>query len=59
MNGLSIIIPVYQESKNLNKLIHLINKSLIIKKFEIIIIDDDSSNESHEILKNKRCFYKI
>jgi glycosyltransferase involved in cell wall biosynthesis len=59
MNGLSIIIPVYQKSKNLNKLIHLINKSLIIKKFEIIIIDDDSSNESHEILKNKRCFYKI
>ena len=51
MSGLSIIIPVYQESKNLNKLIHLINKSLIIKKFEIIIIDDDSSDGSHEILK--------
>lgn len=51
MSGLSIIIPVYQESKNLNKLIHLINKSLIIKKFEIIIIDDDSSDGSLEILK--------
>ena len=51
MSGLSIIIPVYQEKKNLYKLIHLINKTLVIKKFEIIIIDDDSNDGSHEVLK--------
>jgi len=58
MNGLSIVIPIFNEKKNLIKLITLIYKSLVIKKFEVILIDDDSKDGSHEILKNLKKKFK-
>jgi len=51
MNGLSIIIPIYREKKNLLKLVRSIFKKVKIKKFELIFIDDDSQDGSYEILK--------
>ena len=41
INELSIIIPIYNEEKNIKKLSNLIKKNLKIKKFEIIFVDDD------------------
>ena len=51
MQGLSVIIPVYKEKKNLKSLIRRISKSLKKISFEIIIIDDDSRDGSLKILK--------
>lgn len=50
--NISIVIPIYNESKNLNKL----NKKIyfFLKKinFEIIFVDDNSTDDSVLILKN-------
>ncbi len=56
--GLSIVIPVYKEKKNLKKLISRIKKSVKEKNFEIIIIDDNSKDGSIEILKKLRSKFK-
>ncbi len=52
---LSIIIPVYNSSKVLNKLIfkiiHQIKKRLKISKYEIILINDFSNDNSWEIIE--------
>ena len=42
---LSIIIPIYNEAKNIKKLSYEIKKNLKIKKFEIIFVDDDSKDK--------------
>jgi len=47
MNGLSIIIPIYREKKNLLKLVGSIFKKVKIKKFELIFIDNDSQDGSY------------
>ena len=55
----SIIIPILNESKNINKLTYLIK---ILKKFEIIFVDDNSSDSSLSILKkiqNKNIRYIV
>ena len=46
----SIVIPVYNESKNLPLLISQIYKVLKNHKFELIIIDDNSSDGTFEVL---------
>lgn len=57
MNGLSIIIPVLREKKNLQKLITRITHSVKkIKNLEVIIVDDNSNDGTKELLlklKNK------
>ena len=63
LNELSIVIPIYKEVKNINKLWVGIKRNVNIKKFETIFIDDDSNDGSKEILKkiskknNKIRFY--
>ena len=47
----SIVIPVFNESKNLPLLINQIYKILKSKKFELIIVDDNSSDETKYIIK--------
>ena len=47
---LSIIIPIYNEAKNIRKLSLEIKKNLKLKKFEIIFVDDDSKDNSAKIL---------
>jgi dolichol-phosphate mannosyltransferase len=46
----SILIPVYNEAKNIERLIMKIND--INKNFSIVIIDDDSQDGTHKILEN-------
>ena len=47
---LSIIIPIYNEAKNIKRLSLEIKKNLKIKKFEIIFVDDDSKDNTVKIL---------
>ena len=49
---LSIIIPVYNEIKTLEK---IINKIINIKKInkQIIIVDDGSSDGTRQLIKSK------
>ena len=58
----SIIIPILNESKNLNKLTYLIKRNLKKKIFEIIFVDDNSSDSSLSVLrklKNKNIRYIV
>ena len=58
MREISIIIPIFNEGRNINELTQLITKNLArIKKrfkFEVIFVDDNSSDEKVKILKNIR-----
>ena len=47
----SIIIPVYNEKKNIEKLSKKIIRSLRNVKYEIIFVDDESTDGTIEILK--------
>lgn len=51
---LSIVVPVYNEEKNLNILYKKIKESLKNKfnDFEIIFVDDGSKDNSYSVLKN-------
>ena len=51
MNKFTIVIPVYNEAKNLKILIPEIYRELKNKKFEIIIVDDNSNDMTVKILK--------
>ena len=56
MKELSVVIPIYNEAKNLKSLISEINavkKKLNINKFEVLFIDDNSEDEKKDILKKK------
>ncbi len=50
----SIVIPVFNESKNLPLLINQIYKILKSKKFELIIVDDNSNDETKYIMKKNK-----
>ena len=62
---LSIIIPTYNEKKNIYDLVKKILKSVVIKKIQIIVIDDESTDGTYIELKkikknyNKKFFYKV
>ena len=58
MNGLSIIIPTYNEKKNLKILIPKIYSKIKIKKFEILIVDDDSKDGTRQLLKKMLLLFK-
>ena len=51
MDKFTIVIPVYNEAKNLRILIPRIYRQLKGKKFELIVVDDNSSDETAKILK--------
>ena len=50
-NKFSIILPVLNEEKNIKKLIFLISKYLKGYIFEIIFIDDNSSDKTREVIQ--------
>ena len=58
MNGLSIIIPTYNEKKNLKILIPKIYSKIKIKKFEILIVDDDSKDGTKQLLNKMLSLFK-
>ena len=51
MDKFTIVIPVYNEAKNLQILVPKIYKVLKNIKFELIIVDDNSSDDTSKILK--------
>ena len=58
MKGLSIIIPTYNEKKNLKILIPKIYSKIKIKKFEILIVDDDSKDGTKQMLNKMLLRFK-
>ena len=57
--SLSIVIPVYNEDKQLHITIKKINKiSKRIKDYEIVFIDDFSSDNTKQIIKKSNIFIK-
>ena len=53
MTNFTIVIPVYNEGKNLKKLISQIYK-FYQKSFELIIVDDSSDDETPKIMAKIR-----
>tara|TARA_B100000886_G_C20248528_1_gene417688 strand:- start:43 stop:744 length:702 start_codon:yes stop_codon:yes gene_type:complete len=51
MDKFTIVIPVYNEAKNLKILVPKIYRELKNTKFELIIVDDNSNDGTYEILK--------
>ena len=49
---LSIISPTYNEAANIVKFVNLIEITLKNHDYEIIFVDDNSSDMTHEIIKN-------
>jgi len=46
---ISIIIPTYNEAGNIEKLVGIINKEISRRKFEIIVVDDNSPDKTWKI----------
>ena len=61
MDKFTIVIPVYNEAKNLKILVPKVFKQLRKKNFELIIVDDNSNDETSKILEkyNKKNFHHI
>lgn len=51
---ISVIIPIYNSSRYINKCLKSLNNQNFKHSFEIIIIDDASSDNSIEIIKKKK-----
>lgn len=52
MSELSIVIPILNEAKNIQLLIPKINKvkiKLKVKRFEVLLIDDNSQNNIKQV----------
>jgi len=56
---LSILLPVLNESDNLKILIPELHKVLRREKFEIIVIDDNSKDDTEKTIKNFKKKYNI
>ena len=48
---LSIITPTFNESLNVSEFIASIEKTLKIKDYEIIFVDDNSNDQTHAVVK--------
>ena len=51
-NSFTIVLPVLNEEKNINKLILLIKKYLLGYSYELIFVDDNSSDRTGSIINN-------
>lgn len=56
---LSIIIPIYNEEKTIIQVLEKIKKnSLNVFKYEVIVIDDGSTDQSKKLLENNKNLYQ-
>jgi dolichol-phosphate mannosyltransferase len=53
----TVIIPTYNEEENIGKLIESIFQYLDDEKLEIIVVDDDSTDNTQQIVRNLRTKY--
>ena len=51
MSSLSIIIPTFNESETITQLLAEIQNSLVMIDYEIIVVDDDSPDQTAEIIR--------
>ena len=51
MSSLSIIIPTFKESETITRLLAEIQNSLVTIDYEIIVVDDDSPDQTAEIIR--------
>lgn len=51
MKKISIVIPVYNEEKNIEKVLEMVKNAPVDNPKEIIIVDDGSTDSTREILK--------
>ena len=59
MFNLSIVIPVYNEKKNLLKLTYeILKKFKNFNSFEVIFVDDNSTDNSYQVLNFIKKKYK-
>ena len=58
MSQYSIIIPTFNEKKNISLLVNKIEKFLKEKNYEIIVVDDNSNDGSIHILHDIKKKYK-
>ena len=49
---ISLVIPILNEAPNLKKLINLLRSNLKKYFYEIIFVDDDSKDDSKQIILN-------
>ncbi len=49
MNGISVIVPTYNERDNLPELLEKINSALEEKDYEVIVVDDDSPDRTWKV----------
>ena len=62
MNEISVVIPILNESENIKLLIPEISKNiklLKIKKYEIILVDDNSHDQILNVVKKLRKKFKF
>ena len=52
MLNLSIIVPVFEESKNIEKLVSGIVNNIKIDNYEILFVDDNSPDGTGKFLEN-------
>ena len=57
--SLSIIIPIFNEANNIEKLTDKIKKNLSSINFEIIFVDDNSLDNSKKVLKKLKSEYRF
>ena len=50
-NFISVVLPCYNESGNIEKLINEIHQNLDFVQHEILVVDDNSPDETYEIVK--------
>ncbi len=55
----SLVIPCFNEEENIDRIIYEINNSITVYKYEIIIVDDKSTDNSLNILKKYKDENKI
>ena len=59
LNGISIVIPVFNEGKNILNLIDEIEEVMTnIIKFEILVVDDGSTDNTYKNITKKKEYQK-